>query len=91
MTRRFIIHRIYDVRVPASYWTGPAFAGAGGLVGALALSLPHDAGHSLLVAAPSLGAGLVSYGLCLLLWLRLTGESLVPEGFVAGAPAQAAR
>lgn len=88
MARRLLIGRIYDVRVPGAYWTGPALAGAGGVAAALALSFPHSAGHDLVAALPSLAGGLCAYALCLLAWLRWTGETLVPQGFVARMPAR---
>jgi hypothetical protein len=72
------------VEIAADYWSGPLAAAAAGLATAIVTG-PRVAGMSgFASAAPSLLAGLAAYALILFLWVRTSGESLLPQGFVSG-------
>jgi len=84
IVRRLLLRHIHAVDIATAYWSGPFATAAAGLATAIVTG-PRVAGLSGFAgAAPSLLAGLTAYGLILLLWVRTSGESLLPQGFVAG-------
>jgi O-antigen/teichoic acid export membrane protein len=95
LCRRLLLRRFHEVQIPASYWTGPLAAAAAGLAIAEALIWSFGIGRGFAIAIPAALAGLAVYGIALLAWVRVSGESLLPQGFVSGkvrdsaeAPAQ---
>lgn len=84
VVRRLLLRHIHAVEIEMTYWSGPFAAAAAGLAVAIVTG-PRVAGMSGFAgAAPALLAGLAAYGLMLLLWMRTSGESLLPQGFVSG-------
>jgi hypothetical protein len=88
VVRRLLLRRLHAVDIATNYWSGPYAAAAAGLATAVVAG-PRVAGMGGFAgAAPALLAGLAAYGLILLLWVRTSGESLLPQGFVAGDAAR---
>ena len=84
VVRRLLLRRLHEVEIATDYWSGPIAAAAAGLATAIVTG-PRVAGMSGFAgAAPSLLAGLAAYALILFLWVRTSGESLLPQGFVSG-------
>lgn len=84
--RRILLRYLHAVEIPAAYWTGPLAAAAAGLAVAVTLGSRLAGWHGYAGAAPTAAAGLVTYGAILFIWMRTSGESLLPQGFVAGDP-----
>ncbi|MEA3004231.1 MAG: hypothetical protein QOH81_3019 [Sphingomonadales bacterium] len=89
VVRRQLLRHIHAVEIPTFYWAGPIIAAAAGLAVAVALGWQLGDRHGLAGAVPAVAGGLAAYLVLLLLWVRTTGESLVPQGFVSGDPAAA--
>jgi O-antigen/teichoic acid export membrane protein len=84
LCRRLLLRRLHEVQIPASYWAGPMTAALAGLAAAEALIWSFGVGRGFGVAIPAAVAGLAIYGLALLAWVKASGESLLPQGFVSG-------
>jgi O-antigen/teichoic acid export membrane protein len=89
VVRRLLLRRIHAVEIPTAYWAGPVGAAAAGLAIALAIGREVGPWHGLAGAAPALLAGLAAYAILLLVWIRTSGETLLPQGFVSGESAEA--
>jgi asparagine N-glycosylation enzyme membrane subunit Stt3 len=91
LCRRLLLRHFHEVDISPFYWLGPLAAAAAGLAAAEALIWAFGPDRGFGIAIPATLAGLVVYGLALLAWVRLSGESLLPQGFVSGeAAAEAA-
>ncbi|HEX4736212.1 MAG TPA: lipopolysaccharide biosynthesis protein [Allosphingosinicella sp.] len=90
LCRRLLLRHFHEVEIPASYWTAPLAAAAAGLAIAEALIWSFGSGRGFAIAIPAALAGLAVYGLALLTWVRISGENLLPQGFVSGGSRDAA-
>ncbi|MFL6845425.1 MAG: lipopolysaccharide biosynthesis protein [Allosphingosinicella sp.] len=79
--RRASLGRDYSSRISPHYWSGPALAAGTGFVVLLLILRWHPQsaglGDGLFAAAGGLGA----YGLLLLVWIRISRPTLMPQGF----------
>lgn len=91
LCRRLLLRRLHEVEIPASYWAGPLAAAAAGLAVAEVSIWAFGIGRGFAVAIPAAVAGLAVYGIGLVVWVRASGESLIPQGFVSGEGADAAK
>jgi O-antigen/teichoic acid export membrane protein len=89
VVRRLLLRHIHAVEIPTAYWAGPMVAAIAGLAAAVALGWQLGDRYGLAGAVPGLIGGLAAYAILLYLWVRTTGESLVPQGFVSGDPVAA--
>ncbi|HEY1605882.1 MAG TPA: lipopolysaccharide biosynthesis protein [Allosphingosinicella sp.] len=81
--RRLLLRSFHEVAIPFSYWVGPLTAAAAGLAVAETIAWVSG-GRGFGIAIPAALAGLAIYGLGLLAWVRTSGESLIPQGFISG-------
>jgi len=90
LCRRLLLRHFHEVQIPASYWTAPLATAAAGLAIAEALIWSFGSGRGFAIAIPAALAGLAVYGIALFVWVRASGENLLPQGFVSGEARDAA-
>ncbi|HEY0412334.1 MAG TPA: oligosaccharide flippase family protein [Allosphingosinicella sp.] len=79
--RRASLGRDFSSRISPHYWSGPALAAAAGFVILLLILRWHPGSVGLGDGLFAAAAGLGVYGLLLLVWVRISRPSLIPEGF----------
>lgn len=84
LCRRLLLRHFHEVDISPLYWVGPLAAAAAGLAAAEALIWAFGLGRGFGVAIPAALVGLIVYGLALLGWVKASGESLLPQGFISG-------
>ncbi len=87
LCRRLLLRHFHEVDISPFYWLWPLAAAAAGLAAAEGLIWAFGPDRGFEIAIPAALAGLVVYGLALLAWVRLSGESLLPQGFVSAEAA----
>ena len=80
--RRYVLGATFGVRVPITHSLGPLAAAAAGTLAAV-LAARWAPQPPALFYASAAASGLAVYAALLFAWLRLTGNSLAMEGFVA--------
>ena len=83
--RRVVLFKHFAVKVPLGYYAGPLAAAVAGTVVALLAARLHVAPTMLYVVVTC--AGVATFGVVLLVWLKVTGSRLGIEGFVTGREA----
>jgi O-antigen/teichoic acid export membrane protein len=79
--RRASLGRDYSSRISPHYWSGPALAAGTGLVVLLLMLRWHPQSVGLWDGLFAAAAGLGVYGLLLLVWIRISRPTLLPQGF----------